>query len=93
MHQSDAGAVDGGAVIKIDALDKRAGAVSNADNGDSYFSHFQIVKAEKLPEFDYLEQRHKLGRFNLNSCACLAAAPSVASAECVRSRARLQELI
>ena len=33
-------AVDGGAVIKIDSLDKRAGAVSNADDGDSYFSHF-----------------------------------------------------
>jgi hypothetical protein len=40
VHQSDASAVDGGAVIKIDSLDKRTGAVSNANNGDSYFSHF-----------------------------------------------------
>jgi hypothetical protein len=49
VHQPDAGAVGGGAVIKIDSLDKRAGAVSNAYDGDSYFSHFQIAKAEKLP--------------------------------------------
>src|SRR5881396_3514470 len=40
MHQPDASAVGGGAVIKIDSLDKRAGAVSNAYDGDSYFSHF-----------------------------------------------------
>src|SRR5438128_404342 len=40
VHQPDAGAVGGGAVIKIDSLDKRAGAVSNAYDGDSYFSHF-----------------------------------------------------
>jgi hypothetical protein len=40
VHQADARAVGGGAVIKIDSLDKRAGAVSNPDNGDSYFSHF-----------------------------------------------------
>ncbi len=39
VHQSDASAV-GGAVIKIDSLDKRAGAVSDAYDGDSYFSHF-----------------------------------------------------
>jgi hypothetical protein len=40
VHQSDAGAVDGGTVIKVDSLDERAGAVANADDGDSYFSHF-----------------------------------------------------
>src|SRR5262249_9557203 len=40
VHQPDASTVDGGAVVKIESLDKRAGAVSNADNGDSYFSHF-----------------------------------------------------
>jgi len=40
MHQPDASAVGGGAVIKIDSLDKRAGAVSDAYDGDSYFSHF-----------------------------------------------------
>jgi len=40
VHQADASAVGGGAVIKIDSLDKRAGAVSNPDDGDSYFSHF-----------------------------------------------------
>ena len=40
VHQSDAVAVDGGAVIKIDSLHERTGAVSDADNGDSYFSHF-----------------------------------------------------
>src|SRR4029077_10532204 len=40
VHQPGGRAVNGGAVIKIDSLDKRAGAVSNADNGNSYFSHF-----------------------------------------------------
>ena len=40
VHQPYAGAVGGEAVIKIYPLDKRAGAVSNPDNGDSYFSHF-----------------------------------------------------
>jgi hypothetical protein len=40
VHQPDAGAVHGGAVIKVNSLDKRAGAVSDAYNGDSYFSHF-----------------------------------------------------
>jgi hypothetical protein len=40
VHQADASAVGGGAVIEIDSLDKRAGAVSNPDDGDSYFSHF-----------------------------------------------------
>ena len=40
VHQSDAGAVAGGPAIKIDSLDERTGAVANADNGDSYFSHF-----------------------------------------------------
>ena len=40
VHQPDGRGVGGGAVVKIDSLDKRAGAVANADNGDSYFSHF-----------------------------------------------------
>ena len=40
VHQPDGRAVGGGAAIKIDSLDKRAGAVSNADDGNSYFSHF-----------------------------------------------------
>jgi hypothetical protein len=40
VHQPDASAVDRGAVIKVYSLDERAGAVSDADNGDSYFSHF-----------------------------------------------------
>ena len=40
VHQPDASAVDGRTVVKIDSLDKRAGAVSDTDNGDSYFSHF-----------------------------------------------------
>src|SRR5438270_11859279 len=40
VHQSDAVTVDGGAVIKIDSLNKGTRAVSDADNGDSYFSHF-----------------------------------------------------
>src|SRR5580704_18112699 len=31
VHQPDGRTVGGGAVIKIDSLDKRAGAVSNAD--------------------------------------------------------------
>jgi len=45
VHQPDGSAVGGSAVIKIESLDKRAGAVSNPDNGDSYFSHFYIVKS------------------------------------------------
>src|ERR1700758_654234 len=49
VHQPDGGAVGGGAVIKIDSLDKRAGAVAHADNGNSYFSHFEVVKGERLP--------------------------------------------
>jgi hypothetical protein len=40
MHQSDTGAVSGGAVVKIYSLDERTGAVPHPDNGDSYFSHF-----------------------------------------------------
>jgi hypothetical protein len=40
VHQSYTSAVGRKAVIKIYPLDKRAGAVSNPDNGDSYFSHF-----------------------------------------------------
>ena len=56
VHQADASAVGGRAVIKIDSLDKRAGAVSNADNCNSYFSHFQIVKTEKLPDLVYSKQ-------------------------------------
>jgi hypothetical protein len=37
-------------------LDKRAGAVSNPDDGNSYFSHFKTVKGERLPELDYSKQ-------------------------------------
>jgi hypothetical protein len=40
VHQPGASAIGGRAVIKIDSLDKRAGAVANPDDGDSYFSHF-----------------------------------------------------
>jgi hypothetical protein len=64
VHQSDASAVGGGAVIKIDSLDKRAGAVSNAYDGDSYFSHFQIAKAEKAICIASIGVRYKLGRFD-----------------------------
>src|SRR6266478_7082977 len=39
VHQADGCAIGGRAVIKIDSLDKRAGAVAHADNGNSYFSH------------------------------------------------------
>src|SRR5262249_36859645 len=38
-HQAHAGAVGGGAIIKIDSLDRRAGAVSDAHDCDSDFSH------------------------------------------------------
>jgi hypothetical protein len=40
MHQADAGAIERGAIVKVDSLHERAGAVSNADNCDSNFSHF-----------------------------------------------------
>jgi hypothetical protein len=93
VHEAGTVAVAIGPAIKIDSLDERTGTVAHSDDGDSDFAHFEIVKAEKLSELDLLGARHKLGNFNLNSCACLAAAPSVANAECVRSRARLQELI
>jgi hypothetical protein len=63
VHQSDAGAA-GGTVIKIDSLNKRAGAVSNAYDGDSYFSHFQIAKAEKAICIASIGVRYKLGRFD-----------------------------
>src|SRR5438477_12696728 len=39
VHQSDAGAIAGRAVIKIYSLDERTGTVPNPDDGDSYFSH------------------------------------------------------
>jgi len=93
VHEAGTAAVAIGPAIKIDSLDERTGTVAHSDDGDSDFAHFEIVKAKKLPELDLFGARHKLGNFNLNSCASLAAAPSVANAECVRSRARLQELI
>jgi hypothetical protein len=93
VHEAGFAAVAIGPAIKIDSLDERTGTVAHPDDGDSDFAHFEIVKAETLFELDLFGARHKLGSLNLNSCACLAAAPSVASAECVRSRARLQELI
>jgi hypothetical protein len=37
-------------------LDKRAGAISNPDNGNSYFSHFLIVKTQKLHDLDCSKQ-------------------------------------
>src|SRR4029453_8477028 len=40
MHQSNAGTVDGEAIIKVDPLYERTGAVSNAHDCDSNFSHF-----------------------------------------------------
>ena len=39
MHQPSPRAVGRRAVIKIDSLDERAGAITNSNNGDSYFSH------------------------------------------------------
>src|SRR5260370_38399217 len=39
VHQSHASAVSGRAVIEVYSLNKRAGTISNPDNGDSYFSH------------------------------------------------------
>jgi hypothetical protein len=93
VHEAGFVAVAIGPAIKIDSLDERTGTVAHPDDGDSDFAHFEIVKTEKLSELDQFGVRYKLGSFNLHSCACLAAAPSVASAECVRSRARLQQLI
>jgi len=40
VHQSHASTVGGRAIVKVYTLNERAGAVSNADNGNSYFSHF-----------------------------------------------------
>jgi hypothetical protein len=56
MHQPDAGAVGGGAIIKIDSLNERAGAISDAYDCDSYFSHCVIAKAGTLPDLHSLEQ-------------------------------------
>ena len=56
VHQADAGAVDRGAVVKVDSLDKRAGTVSDADDCDSYFSHFKFVNTENLLDLDDSEQ-------------------------------------
>src|SRR2546430_14264509 len=44
VHQPYAGAVGGEAVIKIYPLDKRAGAVSNPDNGDSRSEERRVGK-------------------------------------------------
>jgi hypothetical protein len=40
VHQADTGTVNRGTIIKIDSLDQRAGAVPNAYDCDSDFSHF-----------------------------------------------------
>jgi hypothetical protein len=87
VHEAGTAAVAIGPAIKIDSLDERTGTVAHSDDGDSDFAHFEIVKGEKLPELDLFGARYKLGNFNLNSCASLAAAPSVAKRRmCPKSR-------
>jgi hypothetical protein len=49
MHQPGARPVGRGAVIKIYSLDKRAGTITNSNDGNSYFSHAII----KFGRFDY----------------------------------------
>ena len=46
VHQAHGAAIDPGAPVKIDPLDKRAGTIAHSDDGDTDFSHW---KNEILP--------------------------------------------
>ena len=44
MHQTDPVAIGGGAPIKVDSLNQRAGTISNSNDGDPDLSHGQRRK-------------------------------------------------
>jgi hypothetical protein len=56
MHKANGGAISQGALVKINALDERTGAVAHADNGNSDFSH---GKNEILPAVEGVGQDTK----------------------------------
>ena len=47
VHEAHGGAVGGGAAVKIDPLDERAGTIAHSNDGDSDFSH---GKRKSYPE-------------------------------------------
>ena len=60
MHQTDPVAIGGGAPIKVDSLNERAGTISNSNDGDPDLSHGQ---RRKTTQTEALGARVEFGNF------------------------------